>query len=109
MDLPVYMRVLWRFRWLVLVGVVAAVGLSVLSVARIGGSPFLRYRKSPVYVSYSKLFVTQQRFPWGSLNPPVSADPSRFTSLAILYSQLATSDPVQRIMLRPGPLAGQGS
>ncbi len=108
MDLPVYLRVLWRFRFLVAAGVVLACALSLLSIVRVNptGSPKLKYRKAPVYVSYSQLFVTQPGFPWGSLRPPASADAGRFTSLAILYSQLATSDAVRQIMLKDGPING---
>lgn len=109
MDLPLYVRVLRRFWPLVGLGIILAVGLSVFSVARVGGKPFISYRKPAVYVSYARLFVTQPGFPWGSLNPPATANPDRFTSLAILYAQLATSDPVRRIMLEHGPLEGHGS
>ena len=105
MDLGLYMRVLWRFRVLMAVGLLFAILLAVFSVARISPSG-LRYRKAKQYVSYSTLFVTQQGFPWGQLHAPQSADPNHFTSLAIVYSQLATTDPVRRILLRGGPIRG---
>jgi hypothetical protein len=124
-DLQLYLRVLWRFRLLVGIGLVLACGLAFLAVVRVdpSHSPHFRYRKDQQWVSYATLFVTQRGFPWGrSVIPSAStpsaypstgtsseqqfADPSRFSSLAILYSQLATSDPVRAIMLRDGPIDG---
>src|SRR3712207_7169184 len=65
------------------------------------------------------MFVTQPGFPWGrSVVQPVGSDgleaeavpkglkfaePARFASLAILYSHLATSDPVKKIILDDAP------
>jgi hypothetical protein len=107
MDLPLYCRVLWRFKIVVAVGLVLAIGLSFLSLYKVSTGGKLTPRKSTQYVSYATLFVTQPGFPWGSLHPPTSADPARFTSLAILYSQLATTDPVQQLLLKSGPLDGK--
>lgn len=108
MDLPIYLRVLWRFKVVVALGLLAACALAFLALVRVapGGSPALKWRKPNVYVSYSQLFVTQPGFPWGSLTPPSSADAGRFTSLAIIFTQLANSDEVERIMLRQGPVNG---
>jgi hypothetical protein len=126
-DLPLFMRVLWRFRLLVGGGLIAAILLSVLAVARISVSNGVHfaYRQSPEYSVQSTLFVTQQGFPWGYAAPPqVSpnapqadavaeakllgtkqfADPNRFPSLAVLYAYLAMSDPVKEIMKRSGPV-----
>jgi capsular polysaccharide biosynthesis protein len=107
MEVALYLRVLWRFKLIVIMGLVLAIGLSFLSLYKVGGNPMLQARKKPQYVSYSTLFVTQPGFPWGSLHPPASADPTRFTSLAILYSQLATTDSVQRILRKSGPMTGK--
>jgi hypothetical protein len=105
MDLGLYFRVLWRFRVLMLAGLAVAILLAVFSAARITPSG-LKYRKAEQYVSYATLFVTQQGFPWGQLHAPQSADANHFTSLAIVYSQLATTDPVRQILLRGGPIRG---
>lgn len=125
-DLRLYMRVAWRFRAIVLPGIVLALALAFLSFVRVGfahGKPSLAFRQQQQWVSYTTLFVTQRGFPWGrsiidtsSGSPTTSADtgsadqqfadPGRFASLAILYSQLATSDPVRQIMLRHGPVTG---
>jgi hypothetical protein len=129
MDLQLYLRVLWRFRLLVAVGFVFAVLLSTLSYTRISfkegfTSPSIAYRDHEEWVSYATLFVTQPGFPWGysviqqpSDDPETQrrqqqlarefADPSRFSSLAVLYSYLATSDPVRAIIRRDGPLGGK--
>lgn len=128
MDLQLYARVLWRFRFLVLAGIVIGTGLAILSFARVSfengslTSPKVSYRESEQWVSEAKLFVTQRGFPWGrsitSDEVPIPgssagspgrrfADPGRFTDLAILYSQLATSDPVRTLMLKDGPIKGE--
>jgi hypothetical protein len=108
MDTGLHFRVLWRFRALVGAGAVLALLLAFVSYVRVNplGSPVFKYRKAQQYVSYSTLFVTQPGFPWGQLNAPSSADPGRFTSLAIVYSQLATTDPVRRLLLASGPVNG---
>jgi hypothetical protein len=130
MDLPLYARVLWRFRVLVGGGVLAAILLSLLAVVRVSPSaPHFAYRQNQEFSSQATLFVTQQGFPWGYAAPPTVspnatpqadasteakalgakqfADPTRFPSLAVLYAYLAMSDPVKRIMLRHGPVDGQ--
>jgi hypothetical protein len=98
--------VLWRFRALVAIGLCVAALFALISVVRIGGKPFIKYRKAEQYISYATLFVTQPGFPWGQLEAPQSADPGRFTSLAVVYSQLATTDPVRRRLLATGPVQG---
>src|SRR5207247_6479648 len=87
------------------------------------GGPKLSYRQGQQWVSYTTLFVTQQGFPWGrsiisqgqggsaaasagAASTGQFADPARLASLAVLYAQLASSDPVRNIMLREGPLTG---
>jgi hypothetical protein len=128
MDLPLYFRVLWRFKLLVVAGVVAAMFLSVLAVARISVSHGVKlsYRQSAQYSVQSILFVTQQGFPWGyaaprqvsasgeqaaaaaeanALGTKEFADPNRFPSLAVLYSYLAMSDQVKQIIRKSGPVA----
>jgi hypothetical protein len=109
MDLGLYSRVIWRFRKLVFGGVLLAVFLSVLSVAKItsGG---LVYRKPEIWQSTSTVLLTQHGFPWGRATLPSSevgagsgyADPTRFSSLTDLYSQFANSDQVKAILLREG-------
>ncbi len=93
MDLALYSRVLWRYRWLMLVGVILAVVLGILSVARITSNG-LAYRQHEVFQSTSTILLTQ--------NGSAFADPSRYAALTDLYAQLANSDAVQKLMLRNG-------
>jgi hypothetical protein len=128
MDLPLYARVLWRFKALVIAGFLAAVLLSAMAVVRVGFAHgfTVGYRQNQQWVSNSTLFVTQEGFPWGYAAPPQAsttpqadalaeakrlgkefADPNRFPSLATLYAYLATSDPVKAIMRRDGKIDGE--
>jgi hypothetical protein len=124
MDIRLYLRVLRRFRLLVGTGLLLGVALAFLSFVRVGlhGGVKLAYRQQPDWITYSTLFVTQEGFPWGrsviqttpsaaaaKANPSATlyADPSRFSGLAVLYSHLATSDPVRHLMLKDGPLNGE--
>ena len=70
-------------------------------------------------MSRAMLLITEPKFPEGrsvfeQSVPPASSDtpqdyappfasPDRFIALANLYGQLATSDPVRRIMLKEDP------
>jgi hypothetical protein len=104
--------------------VTVALVLAILTAARIGSSG-ISWRKQPNYVSYSQILVTQHGFPWGRLGVTTQpgssaaaasaakgssdqvADPGRLTSLAIIYSQLVTSDVIHRAMQRYHPPLGQ--
>lgn len=113
MDLQLYLRVVWRRRWIVLPAVVVGAVLAVLSVATSGS----------VWESKTRLFVTQQGFPWGRAiadqplyvpgadpdDPALRfADPNRFISLAILYSELINGDPIRALMIkRDGKIEGE--
>ncbi len=119
MNLQLYARVLWRFRWLVLVGTLAAFVLAFFSYASVsfkGGSPHLKYRESQFWQSQASVLITQEGFPWGRTvlpAPPVNnpaaggagnyADPNRLAQLAVFYSQLANSDAIQRLVLNGYP------
>lgn len=112
MDFRLYGRVLWRFRLLVAPGLLLAACLAILSVVKIG-SDGLQYRENALWAAQARLGVTQQGFPWGRLfaestspsqgarsgDIPI-ANPARFNDLAVLYAELATSDPVLRL-IRP--------
>jgi hypothetical protein len=115
MDLRLLSGVLWRFRFLVFSGFCVAAALTFLSVARVnpGGSPMFAYRGTETWLGTARVFVTESGFPWGRriITPPTQgapsstteSDPGRLSSLAILYSNLATGDPVRRILLKGGP------
>ena len=118
MDFQLYGRVLWRFRLIVAAGLILAIAAAGLSVFRVSTSGF-SYRQTELWSSAARLGVTQYGFPWGRLfaQSPVTgaegedqipiANPDRFNALAVLYAELATSDPVRRLMLRDGAIDGQ--
>jgi hypothetical protein len=116
MDFALYVRVLWRFRLLVLLGLLLGVTLAVLSLVSIGTNG-IHYRQAELFASNTRLLVTQTGFPEGRLYAQVPADmtqsgapvvdPGRFNNLAVLYSQLAESDAVRLLMLRVGPIRGE--
>ena len=68
MDLQLILRVLWRFKLLVGIGVVLAFVLAFLSYYKVspGGDPMLEPRQSESWESLSTIFVTSRGFPWGS-------------------------------------------
>jgi hypothetical protein len=115
MDFPLYLRVLWRFRLIVLAGLCLGFTLAFFSYVRVSfgdrGLTF-SYRQSEVWESEARLFVTQRGFPWGRTAPeylpsgrddapPIpESDPSRLASFATLYSEFAKGDFVQSIVGR---------
>lgn len=119
MDFRLYARVLWRFRLFVACGFLLATVLATLSVVRISVDG-ITYRQSELFSSTARVGVTQSGFPWGRLfaqeptedNRPQDlgipvADPNRLNNLAVLYAELAMSDPVRQLVRRQGRLPGQ--
>ena len=122
MDLAVYGRVLWRFRFVVALGTICALLVAILAMAHVSfssGRPTFRYRSHELWTSQSTLLVTQRRgFPEGRLTlpqnsdpaaPPLPgqqtfADPSRLVFLASLYAQFAKADAIDAIVR---PRAGE--
>jgi hypothetical protein len=121
-DLALYLRVLWRWRVIVLAGLTVGLLLAVTSMARIdfdGAVPRFTPRTDEVWLSASTIFVTQDGFPWGRTifdetievegsdgEPtfiPRFADPGRLSGLAVLYTELAKSDEVRRAFLMSAP------
>jgi len=118
MDLQLATRVLWRFKWLVIPGLVLAVVLAALSMVKVnfGKSPHIAFRTQPQYESDTTVFVTTHGFPWGALNLRAGTTPSAprgtvdsrvLTDLAALYTQLALSNQVMALLKKHGPLDGQ--
>lgn len=122
MDLQLYARVLWRFRLLVAAGLALAFVLAFFSFVKVGLHG-VGFRQSEQWVSKSRIWVTQRGFPWGRLEAgptvPIDldkklparqrahyADETRLTSIGIILSNVAVSDPVKRIVLQRGPLHG---
>ena len=116
MDLGLYASVLWRFRWIVVLGMLLAVVLTVLTVAKVT-SDGLAYRKAETWQAQTTLLLTQPGFPEGRALFPNSetkgerskysyTDPGRFASLTALYSQFAQSDEVRALVRREGAPLG---
>lgn len=99
MDLTLFFRVIWRYRVLVMTGLLLAVLAAFFAMVKIspGGDTPLSLRGEKEYASYTTLFVTQSGFPWGRLqqgDDDSVNNAGRLASLATLYSKLADSDPV---------------
>ena len=123
MDLALYLRVLWRFRLVVLAGIVVGTALALLSTSRVtfeGGSPqftprterglaerldALRHRRRAFPGdARSSTRPSRSRAPDGTQPTfiPRFADPGRLSGLAVLYAELAKSDEVRRAFLQQG-------
>jgi hypothetical protein len=124
MDLARHARVLWRYRWVTAGGILLGIVLAVLASYKVTTSG-LELRGSSTYTSESQLLVTQAGFPEGRsvlpTPPPTDgltpqpagndkelqfADPSRFMTLADLYSTLIVSDEA-RSLIPEKPAASQ--
>ena len=118
MDLNLYSRVLWRFRLIVAIGFVLAITVAVATVAKVGADGSLSYRQQQTWQGTTRLFVTQQGFPWGRTvlpGDPTSvsststssglqfADPTRLAGLAIYYAALINGDLIQRQIRKSFP------
>ncbi len=124
MDLHLFFRVIWRFKFLVIAGLLVAGVLATLSVFRIDlqDGYKLEYRQSEKWMSVATVLVTEPDFPLGRAVfeqdvPPVSsnqprnytpkfAPSSRFVELANVYAELVTGDAVRQVILKDGPLPG---
>jgi len=117
MDLALYLRVIWRFRVLVLLGLLLAFLLALLSYTRVdfqSGAPRLEYRDPHLYESRALLLVTQAGFPLGRavfdevvpVEPSAGegayvskySDPAKFSQAAVIYAHLFGSDEVQGLV-----------
>jgi hypothetical protein len=124
-DLQLVIRVLWRFKLLVVVGLLAAYALAFYSYYNVtlDGGPKITPRDSEQWESLTTLFVTSKGFPWGSVSDfrdedvsdpskpaaestPSDVDPARLVGLTPLYMELATSDVVLKEMLKEGEIDG---
>ncbi len=123
MDLRLFGRVLWRFRVLVLVGFILAIGLSALTVLKIGPNG-LTYRDARLWSADMQLEVTQAGCPIcrlyatrssttpGEPGAPIEpkapiVDPTRFATLALYYANEMTTDPVRQLARRGDGVTGK--
>ena len=122
MDFRLYARVLWRFRLLVVVGLLLAIALAMLSVVRVSPDG-LKYRQTELWSSTTRLGVTQKGFPWGrllaqdpSLGPRggrATRDPARRPEPAQQSGRplrrARDERPRAQLMRRDGPIGGKSS
>jgi hypothetical protein len=130
MNLERHLRVIWRYRVVVAIGLLLGSVLAFMASFQVSNG--LQRRGSELWTSSSLVLVTQQGFPWGRVTLPGSAtdsngastatpgatgqteaperqqfaDPGRFNNLALLYSVISYSDQV-RARLPERPEAGQ--
>jgi hypothetical protein len=118
MDLRLFMRVIARFKWVVIGGTILALVLATLSYVKVGfgsGGLKISYRSPQIWSSRATLLLTQTGLGWGRATYPVPnldaqgrpiitpdtptyADTSRFASLSPFYSFIANSDAVRARM-----------
>ena len=90
MDFRLYARVIWRFKWVVMLGLIVAVGLAGLSVVKVGKGGKIAYRQAELWASTARLGVTQQGFPWGRL---FAEDPTTATGAPSVPVGIPVADP----------------
>lgn len=116
MNLDWHLRVLWRHRVVVALGLVVGLVLAFLAAFQVSlsGGPTLERRGTELWSSSSRMLVTQLGFPEGRVTLPAAAvpgtaaaevpgedkrqqfaDPTRFVNLALLYSVISYSDQVR--------------
>jgi hypothetical protein len=123
-NLERHLSVIWRYRAVVILGIVLGALLAFLAAYDVSNG--MQRRGTEQWSSVSQIFVTQEGFPWGRVTFPVAtdpgsadaatpvdptsttpddrikfADPTRFPNLAFLYSFLTNSDQVRGRL--PGP------
>ena len=101
MNLARHIQLLWRFRRVVATGMLIGLVLAFLAAYKV---PSMERRGSETWSAESDIFVTQSGFPWGRVTlgdtttgsvtdgddeSTPFADPARFSTLALLYSNLA--------------------
>lgn len=117
MNLARHISVLWRFRAIVLVGVLLGLTLAFLAAFQI---PSMERRGVETWTAQSDVQVTQPGFPEGRITPCTPtvpgtdasaegpcADQARFVQLALYYAQIAISDEVRRRL--PKDVVGDGA
>jgi hypothetical protein len=106
MDLRLYGRVIWRFRFVVAIGVVLAIVLATLSFVRVSPSG-LSYRQSQDFSASTTYLLTGSGGPaYDVYTAGGSKSPLALSNLAALYATVATGDAVHQRLLKSGPLHG---
>ena len=98
MDLKLHLGVLWRFRWLLVGGLVLAGVLAFLAVFKVSSSG-VSYRQSETFQAREVLFVNQPGFPYGWATQPNAID--KATGLPVPTNRF--SDPAAMVFTLPRP------
>jgi hypothetical protein len=99
MDLRLYLRVIWRFRYLVLGGFLVALVLAFLAMVRVSPSG-ISYRQQKTYRATEILQLTTKH------SVIDASQQSNLAQLAVGYVQVANGDVVFSRVRRSGPLRG---
>lgn len=121
MDIRHHLRILWRWRAVLALGLVVGTVMAVLVTFDVSPSG-VEWRSQATFSSTSRTIVTQRGFPLGRAALPIPsptevpspdrnstprfAPSERLTELAVVYSYIAKSDQVKRL-IRPLPLDQQ--
>jgi hypothetical protein len=106
MDLRLFARVLWRFRLLVVTGLILAVALAALTVVKVGAKG-LTYRDSRLWSAEMQSSTTQGE-PGSPIEPKAPiVDPVRFATLALYYANALTTDAVHRLATHNDGITGK--
>jgi hypothetical protein len=109
MDLRLYLRVIWRFRIIVALGLILATVMAVLSFVQVSlnGGLNVSYRQAQDWQATETYLVSGQGFAVGSVfGAGGSKSPLTLAGLSAFYSQIVMSDAVRRLMLKDGPIDG---
>jgi hypothetical protein len=109
MDIRLYLRVIWRFRIVVALGLLLAIAFAFMSFVRVSfsGSPMLSYRETEDWQSATTFVISGPGFAVGSLQQAGGNNsPVALSGLAAFYARVAMSDDVYRLMLKDGPIDG---
>lgn len=124
MDLRLFFRVVSRFRYLVAAGLLLACALTFVSLFTVsfhGGKPRIAYRQGEIYQAYETLWFTQSGCGQQCYSSPpfrvnqrtgqitflkAIANFSTLAQLAQFYAQFATSDTIETLVRKNGPLPG---
>jgi hypothetical protein len=105
-DLGLYVDVVRRHRRVAIAGLTLTLLAAFFSYFSLSSSG-LAHRTPLTYVSNATLLVTEKGFPYGRASSATDVvDLSRYQYLATLYSNMATSDAVKRLVERHGKLIG---
>jgi hypothetical protein len=121
MDVMLFLRVLWRYKWLTLGGVLLGAALAVLAYGQpsfSGGKPTIVPRGAEVWESQSELLITQPSFPYGRADeqftggstgaPAVPVgDVNHMAALGPIYAALGRSDTFLRRIHKLTPVPGK--